>query len=128
MAGKKTDSKTAAKTAAKTGGRINKSRTIINYYTSHPGAKPREIVNALKRRGIKLNAQYVSTILFNYRKKLQQSGFVSANPQRSAPVATHLNLKGVSAREIMLAKQLVKHSGSIKAARKALDLYSDIIA
>ncbi len=112
--------KTAGSRAKK---KVNKSQEIIKYHHLHPDAKPREIVSALNRRGMNITAQYVSTILFNYRKKLhEKNGSASGGRGRSS------NIKGVSAKEIILAKQLVQQSGSIGAARRALDLYSDIIA
>ena len=113
----------SAKAAAKAEARkVNKSKSILTYHKSHPDAKPREIVAALARRGIELNAQYVSTILFNHRRRNGD------NPRANREKTVALNAANVSARELMLAKQLVKQSGSIQAARKALDGYGNIIA
>jgi hypothetical protein len=108
--------------------RANKSRAIVKYHKSHPDAKPREIVAALKRRGLDVNAQYVSTILFNYRKRAEAGNEPVDEAAGESRKTVRLNATGVSAREIMLAKQLVKQSGSIGAARKALEMYGDIIA
>ena len=117
----------AGKASSATEKRVNKSEAILKYYKSHPGVKPRQIVAALNRRGLDVNAQYVSTILFNHRKR--SSGVEDTQDDAGvAPKKVGLNATGVSAREIMLAKQLVKQSGSIGAARKALEMYGDIIA
>ncbi len=123
-----------AKTATKSR-KSNKSRAILKYHTSHKKAKPRDIATALTKSGVKVTPQYVSTILFNYRKKMQESGETvaatrtarakSKNGRRAKSTASQ---NGVSANEIMLAKQLVNQTGSVGAARKALDLYNDIIA
>ncbi len=119
----------AGKTAiSRAGKKVNKSQAIIKYHTEHPAAKPREIVVALKRRGVTTNAQYISTILFNYRRKLQASGQLPAGDSPGSGKSVSRNISGVSAKEIILAKQLVKTSGSIGAARRALELYNDIIA
>jgi hypothetical protein len=117
----------ASKSSSATEKRVNKSKAILKYFKSHPGVKPRQIVAALNRRGLDINAQYVSTILFNHRKRTDIGD--DFQDESGAPQKTvGLNATGVSAREIMLAKQLVKQSGSIGAARKALEMYGDIIA
>lgn len=108
------------KTATKK--KVNKSKEILAYYKKHPDAKPREIVAALKRRKVDVNAQYVSTILFNHRRKTDGDGMPA-----SEKFVTQ-NASSVSGRELILAKQLVKQSGSLQAAKKALDLYGNIIA
>ena len=104
--------------------KVNKTREIMEYHYAHPEARPRNIVSALKRRGIDVSPQYVSTILFNHRKKLRAAEIVGDSAGSLHGEAS----KGISAREIMLAKQLVKQTGSVNAAHKALDLYGDIIA
>lgn len=117
----------AAKAAGESGKKVNKSQAILKFYKSNPNAKPRHIVEALTRRGVDVNAQYVSTILFNYRRGTEgRSEMEGAAEGETKKVALAAN--GVSAREIMLAKMLVKQSGSVGAAKKALELYSDIIA
>ncbi len=118
----------ASKANSTTEKRVNKSKAILKYFKSHQGSKPRQIVEALKSRGLDVNAQYVSTILFNHRKR-SDGGMDILDDESAVPQKTvGLNASGVSAREIMLAKQLVRQSGSMRAARKALDMYGDIIA
>lgn len=118
----------ASKASSATEKRVNKSKAILKYYKSHPGVKPRQIVAALNRRGLDINAQYVSTILFNNRKRANGGEDTTLDDSDVPHKKVGLNATGVSAREIMLAKQLVKQSGSIGAARKALEMYGDIIA
>lgn len=117
----------AAKAGAESGKKVNKSQAILKFYKANPEAKPRHIVDALTKRGLKVNAQYVSTILFNYRRGSEGRSELET---AAGPVSKKVGLaaNGVSAREIMLAKLLVKQSGSVGAAKKALELYSDIIA
>ena len=43
----------------------NKSAAIREYYLQNPTAKPREIVAELKKQGIKVSAQQVSTTRMN---------------------------------------------------------------
>lgn len=118
----------AGKATATTEKRVNKSRAILKYFHAHPESKPRQIVEALNKRGLDINAQYVSTILFNHRKRMERGLEALDDQSGLTQKKVGLNATGVSAREIMLAKQLVKHSGSIGAARKALEIYGDIIA
>ncbi len=117
----------AAKAGGESGKKVNKSQAILKYYKANPDAKPRHIVDALTKRGLNVNAQYVSTILFNYRRGVEGRGDLEG-AEEFVNKKVGLAANGVSAREIMLAKMLVKQSGSLGAAKKALELYSDIIA
>jgi hypothetical protein len=132
----------ATSTAAKKGGKKkNKSRAIVNYYRSHPNAKPREISERLNKRGMNITPSYVSTVLFNFRKKggsapsAETSGrtasMAASKTRRGRPARRRVGgsngSSDVSGRDIMLVKELVGRTGSIVAARKALDLYSDIV-
>ena len=42
--------------------KINKSAAVRDYLKSHPGAKGKEVADALKAQGIKISANYVSVI------------------------------------------------------------------
>ena len=47
----------------------NKSQAIRDYYKAHPNAKPKDVVSALKKKGIVVSAQFVSTIRSVSKKK-----------------------------------------------------------
>ena len=46
---------------AKKSSEPNKSQAIRDYMKSHPSAKPRDVVEAMSSKGIKVSAQFVST-------------------------------------------------------------------
>ncbi len=96
----------------------NKSQAIRDYYNSHPGAKPKEVVAALKKKGIVVNAQFVSTIRSVSKKKGGKIG----RPGR--PVGSgkrETNGSGeVSFNSLIKVKAIVDEMGGIGRARSAL--------
>ena len=48
---------------------VNKSQAIRDALSAHPEKSPSEIAELLKAKGLKLNAQYVSTIKSNAKAK-----------------------------------------------------------
>ncbi|MCC9601841.1 hypothetical protein LOC67_14870 [Stieleria sp. JC731] len=65
---------------AKKGSGPNKSLEIRNYLAKKPDAKPREVVEAMKAKGIEVSAQFVSTVKSTSKK----SGGVHRGPGRPA--------------------------------------------
>ena len=92
----------------------NKSKAIRDYYDSHPDAKPRDVVVALKKKGISVNAQFVSTIRSVSKKKGGKIG----KPGR--PVGSGKKNGEVSYASLIKVKQIVDEMGGIQHARSAL--------
>lgn len=82
---------------------------IRAYSEKHPDAKPKEIAEALKKRGIDIKPQYVSTI-----KTLDKN--------RSGKKGKRRGSKGSGSFETLLqAKRLAEQLGGVELAREALD-------
>ncbi len=94
---------------------VNKSQTIRDYKSNHPDAKPKQIATALKKEGLSVTPQYVSTILSTAKRKSSQGGIENFK---------NLNL---SAEDLILVKQLVASTGSVQSAKKAVDLYEQLM-
>ncbi len=95
----------------------NKSEAIRKYKTEYPEAKPREIAAVLAKRGHKVSPQYVSTILSNERRKhgISNGGIAI------------LGSSQFSVDDMYLAKQLITKTGSVKAAKQAIDCFSKLL-
>lgn len=106
----------------------NKSQAIREYKKAHAKAKPREIAAALVEQGFDVNAQYVSVVLSNARKKKGKKARGGAEgadaPRRGRPAgsgAATVGIGGLGLSELKLAKQLVSSAGGAKQARQAID-------
>jgi hypothetical protein len=55
--------------AKKKAGAVNKSQAIRDYRKAHPKHKPQQIAEELSKSGVKVSAQFVSTVLSNAKKK-----------------------------------------------------------
>jgi hypothetical protein len=108
-------------------GKANKSEMIREYAATHPGAKPREIANAL---GMGLTGPYVSVILFNHRKKqgLKKVAAKSRDARKSVSAAVLPKAKSfdslgiVTTDRVSKAKALIASCGSIADAHRILDM------
>lgn len=94
----------------------NKSQAIRDYYQSHPNAKPREVVAALKKKGVVVNAQFVSTIRSVSKKKGGKIG----KPGRPVGSGRHPRPGDVSLDSLLKVKKIVDEMGGIGQARSAL--------
>ena len=106
---------------------VNKSLEIRNYMTDNPKAKPRDVVAALKDRGIEVSAQFVSTVKSTSKKKgpAKRRGrpVGSTNKKAAAmtkPVAARKPGDKVSVQSLLKLKRVVKEIGSIEEAKAAL--------
>lgn len=112
----------------------NKSLEIRNYLTKKPDAKPKEIVDAMKAKGISVNAQFVSTVKTNSKKKgltpspRKSVTKTSKTSKKSTWVAKSKSGDTVSVESLLKLKEVVQELGSIeeaKSALNALELLSD---
>lgn len=102
----------------------NKSQAIRDYYKSHPTAKPKQVVVALKKKGIVVNAQFVSTIRSVSKKKGGKIG----RPGR--PVGSGrrpIGSKEVSLDSLLQVKRIVDEMGGIGKARMALTALEQLV-
>src|SRR5579871_2835144 len=98
----------------------SRSRAIREYLAKKPKASPKEIVAALKKKGIRVSFALVGVVKQNV---------LDANSGRSAGalgLAGSAGHKGFSAEAIIDAKKLVEELGGIANARKALDLLEQL--
>jgi hypothetical protein len=86
----------------------NKSKRIRDISAEHPDIKPKQIAAKMKKEGHCVTPGYVSTILSNAKRRTQRK------------------MKGFSAASMGIAKELVKETGSIKAAKIAIDIYASL--
>jgi hypothetical protein len=110
---------------------VNKSQIIREYKKENPNAKPKEIVAAMAAAGVTVNAQMVSTVLSNAKKKGGKIG----KRHRKAKMAEHdvgnpfaggsIVDNGIVA--IEAAGALLKACGSVEAARKTLEAIAKVM-
>ncbi len=106
---------------------VNKSLEIRNFMESNPKAKPREVVAALKDRGIDVSAQFVSTVKSNSMKTgaaPKRRGRPAGSTKRAAvaakPAASRKSAGSVSVDSLLKVKRVVKELGSIEETKAAL--------
>jgi len=106
----------------------NKSQEIREYYTAHPNAKPKEVVDAMKSKGLSVSAQFVSTVKSNSKKKKGPSkrrGRPAGSTNKTslakrAPARTGKGDESVSVDSLLKLKKVVEDIGSIEEAKSAL--------
>jgi hypothetical protein len=122
---------------AKKKGGPNKSLEIRTYLEANPGAKPRQVVDAMKSKGIEVSPQFVSTVKTNSQKSSGSKGRSRRTASKKGAtktavarrtVATKTNGDTVSVASLVKLKEVVKEIGSIdeaKAALKTLERLAD---
>lgn len=112
----------------------NKSQTIRDYVAANPTAKPKAIAEALSKKGLDVNAQYVSTILSNDRKsktkRRAKTGRPAGSSAKSATRAVKTAKRGrpaakatsesVSVDSLLKLKDVVDEIGGIEEAKSHL--------
>ncbi len=103
-----------------------KVAAIRRYLNRHPDAKPREVVAALKRRGIDVTPASVSTIKHQLKTKglLQPSGAAAGAKAKATPARRGRRPAAageITAEALMQAKSLADSLGGVEQAKKALD-------
>lgn len=122
----------AKKKSATESGKVNKSQEIRDYYGANPKAKPLEVVAAMKEKGIEVNAQFVSTVKSNSKKKPTTRKSTKAPAKKSTtskrvgrPPATTGG--AVTFDSLIKAKQLIEEMGGIDGARSAIAAYEQLL-
>jgi len=106
----------------------NKSAAIREYLDQNKRAKPKEIVAAMKEKGLDVSPQMVSTIKTKYkgrrRRKMsgQEVGNGLVNDRRGRPRKSGK----VSIEQLIAVKRLADQVGGVQAAREALDVLAKL--
>ena len=91
--------------------RGEKSQAIRAYLTQHKRAKPKVVIAALAEQGITVTGPMVSNT--KTRMKLSR--------RRRKVAQTNAEVAGLSLKNLMAAKKLVKSVGGFQQAREAVD-------
>lgn len=95
----------------------SKSQAIRDYIAANPNAGPTEIYNALTKQGVAVSKGLVAVV--KYKKP---SGAKKAAKQRGRPRKSQPLTSGLSATDLIAAKQLADSLGGVQQAREALEL------
>ena len=95
---------------------VNKSQAIRDALAAHPEKSPLEIAEALKAKGLNVNAQYVSTIKSNAKAKGRKS------VMRRKP--GHASNNGFGT--VAAALEFIRAAGGLDQAKHALQTVEEI--
>ncbi|MGI9469975.1 MAG: hypothetical protein ACR2NZ_00495 [Rubripirellula sp.] len=110
---------------------VNKSQTIRDYSKSNPDQKPKQIAEALAKKGIKVSPQFVSTILSTSKKKTttRKAGRPKGSKSRATsktvtrrgrPAKKQATSTEVSLESLLKVKEVVSEMGGVENVRTAL--------
>jgi hypothetical protein len=99
--------------------KVNKSQAIRDYLKTNRKAMPKDVVEALKAKGIKVSPQMVSTVKFNMQKKKGKRRAAGRRASNGRP-------ETVSLSSLLDAKKFVQTVGSFEKAKAALDSYAKL--
>jgi len=104
--------------ARRTKSGVNKSEEVRAYLREHKKAKPREIVAALKEKGVTVTANFASNIKSTAKRKRK------GRQSKAALAATN----GAAGHDVLAVAKLLKaaqafaqQAGGVKQAKQALD-------
>ena len=100
-------------------GGVNVSQLVRDYKSQHKRSKPKDIAAALSAEGKKISAQYVSTVLSNWRRK-------KGRKAKRAPASSN-NGTGLDVAQLVKAKKLVGQLGGVEQAKKVIDALAKIL-
>jgi len=106
---------------------LNRSQAIRDYKTAHPSAKPKEIVAALKAKGISVSAGLVAAVQHGMKNKATGASGKPKHGTRTLRGRRGVRgTSGLSAEDLLEAKRLVDELGGLDEARAALDLLTEM--
>lgn len=122
--------------AKKKAGAVNKSQAIRDYRKAHPQHKPKQISEELSKGGVKVSAQFVSTVLSNSKKKpVRKPGRPKTTSQtrRGRPTAARRGRPSkrseeVSVESLLRVKEVAEELGGIEDVRTALNALEELTA
>lgn len=98
----------------------SKSKYIKEYFLNvNPDAKPKEVQQALEKKGIEVK----TTLISNVKNQLKKGGATNSKPTRKKKSTTRrtAGVSGdISIEHLFEAKKLVKEVGGIESAMEAL--------
>jgi hypothetical protein len=93
---------------------VNKSQTVRDYLKDHPGVGNKEVAETLTKQGIQISPSYVAAVKSKMTAK-------KGKRKRRQNAADSMAIKtGIGVAEIKAAFALLKHCGSLAAAKEAL--------
>lgn len=98
---------------------VNKSQAIRDALQAHPDKSPSEIAEALKAKGLDVNAQYVSTIKSNAKNKGRKTKLVRRGKAATGRKRSEFGPVGA-------ALHFIRQAGSLEMARQALQAVEEI--
>lgn len=107
--------------AVSVGRRGSRSQAVRDYLQTNPSAGPAQIVEELKKQGIKISAALASQV--KYKKRGRKAPRMVRRSLGSARVASG---GGISATDLIQAKKLTDALGGIDNVRKALALLEQL--
>ena len=108
---------------------VNKSQTIRDYSKANPDQKPKQIAEALAKKGITVSPLFLSTILSTSKKKTKTrkagrpKGRKSATKtvtRRGRPAKKQAASGEVSLESLLKVKEVVNEMGGVENVRTAL--------
>ena len=99
--------------------RGGKSEAVRNYIAAHPDAKPKEIYEALTKKGVKLSLALVNAIKYS-----SKSGSRKKTARRKK--ASKKSSGSISLTELIAAKELVESMGGTERVREALSVLDQL--
>ena len=105
----------------------NKSQEIRDYLAANPAAKPKEIVAAMKSKGIKVSAQFVSSVKSSSKTKgpTKRRGRPAGSKNKTTVARKTTTPRGssdtVSVNSLLKVKRVIEEIGSIEEVKSALN-------
>ena len=99
----------------------SKSDAIRKYQADNPDAGPKGIAEGLAKDGIKVSAQFVSTVLSNDRKRAGKKRRKKGGRKPGPPAG------GLMAK-LKQAKRLADEMGGVHKAKEALDALAQLLS
>ncbi|TWU41729.1 hypothetical protein [Novipirellula artificiosorum] len=122
--------------AKKKASKVNAAQAIRDYDAAHPGTSPKKVAEDLKKQGIDINGQYVSTIRSNAKRnggKTRKAGRpvkkAAGTVKRGRPprsVKPSAAAKSTPFDALLQLQQLTAELGGYQQTREALDLLETV--
>ncbi|MFG0262095.1 MAG: hypothetical protein ACF788_06880 [Novipirellula sp. JB048] len=115
--------------------KVNRAKAIRDYYKAHPNAKPMQVSADLKKQGIEVSTQYVSTIRSTSKKKPgkvakpgrpSKKKSITTSSRSSASRAPANGKQQAYFDSLVRLKEVTRELGGISQTRAALDALEEI--
>lgn len=99
---------------------VNKTQAVKDYLAANPGAKTREVREALIAQGIEISANYVSLIKSQLKRKKRAKARATSAAEGGSKSTKSSSASGISIELLVKAKQAAEALGGVEIARSAL--------